>query len=83
MTREELLNVAPLQDVALLQATEKGLGFNLAKFADVCIEGATNKAINKACEWLKNYAHVFVSETTGDLNEVDLIDAFRKAMKGE
>lgn len=38
--------------------------------------------IDKACKWLKDYAHMFVSETIGDLNEVDLIDAFRKAMKG-
>ena len=37
--------------------------------------------IRKACKWLKDYAHTFVSETTGDLNEDDLISAFRKAMK--
>ena len=39
--------------------------------------------IRKACEWLKNYAHIYVSETTGDLTEDELINAFRKAMKGE
>lgn len=39
--------------------------------------------IRKACKWLKDYAHAFVSETTGDLNEDDLIYAFLKAMKGE
>ena len=39
--------------------------------------------IDKACEWLKDYAHIYVSETTGDLNEDDLINAFRKAMRGE
>lgn len=32
MTREELL------DVALLQAIEEGVGLNLAKYADMCIE---------------------------------------------
>ena len=37
--------------------------------------------IRKACKWLKDYAHMYVSETTGDLNEGDLINAFRKAMK--
>lgn len=40
------------------------------------------KFIRKACKWLKDYAHIYVSETTGDLNEDDLINAFRKAMKG-
>lgn len=40
-------------------------------------------AVEKACEWLKNYTHIYVSETTGDLNEDDLINAFHKAMKGE
>lgn len=39
--------------------------------------------IDRACKWLKNYAHIYVSETTGDLNEDDLIYAFLKAMKGE
>ena len=32
MTREEFLNVA------LLQATEEGIGIHLAKFADICIK---------------------------------------------
>lgn len=44
---------------------------------------ADETMIDKACEWLKNYAHIFVSETTGDLNEDELIDAFRTAMKGD
>lgn len=44
---------------------------------------ADRTMIEKACEWLKDYAHIYVSETTGDLNEVDLINAFLKAMKGE
>lgn len=39
--------------------------------------------IRKACKWLKLYAHIYVSETTGDLNEDDLINAFRKAMSKE
>lgn len=36
--------------------------------------------IRKACKWLKDYAHIYVSETTGDINEDELINAFRKAM---
>ena len=47
-----------------------------AKYADETM-------LEKACKWLKDYAHMYVSETTGDLNEVDLINDFRKAMKGE
>ena len=39
--------------------------------------------IDKACKWLKDYAHMYVSETTGDLNEDELINEFRKYMKGE
>lgn len=38
--------------------------------------------IDKACEWLKDYAHMFVSETTGDLDENSLINIFYKAMEG-
>ena len=43
---------------------------------------ADETMIDKACEWLKDYAHIYVSETTGDLNEDDLINDFLKAMKG-
>ena len=39
--------------------------------------------IRKACKWLKDYAHMYVSETTGDINEDELISAFCKAMKEE
>lgn len=46
-------------------------------------EWADRTMIEKACDWLKDYAHMFVSETTGDLNEDDLIYSFLKAMKGE
>ena len=39
--------------------------------------------IDKACKWLKDYAHMFVSETTGDLDENSLINIFYKAMEGD
>lgn len=45
-------------------------------------ENGYKEAVNKACEWLKNYAHMYVSETTGDVNEDDLINAFRNTMEG-
>ena len=38
--------------------------------------------IRKACRWLKRYAHLYVSETTGDLNEDELINDFCKTMRG-
>lgn len=44
-------------------------------------ENGYKEAVDKACDWLKNYAHIYVSETTGDLTEDELINAFRKAMK--
>lgn len=44
---------------------------------------ADETMLTKACEWLKNYAHIYVSETTGDLSEDGLINAFCNAMKGE
>lgn len=46
-------------------------------------EWADRTMIDKACEWLKDYAYMFVSETTGDLYEDDLINDFRKDMKGD
>lgn len=55
-------------------------------FADALRRGAQwadRTMIDKACEWLKDYAHMFVSETTGDLIEDELINAFREAMKRE
>ena len=52
-------------------------------FNDIIYKNGYEEAVDKACKWLKDYAHVFVSETTGDLDEDDLIYAFRKAMKGE
>ena len=55
-------------------------------FADALRRGAEwadRTMIDNACKWLKDYAHIYVSETTGDLTEDELINAFRKAMKGE
>lgn len=50
---------------------------------EVSARWADRTMIEKACKWLKDYAHMYVSETTGDLNEGDLINDFRKDMKGE
>lgn len=80
MTRKELLNVA------LLQATEEGVGINLAKFAEICIEWATNETINKACEWLTRELcytargiNLFNNKTATD----EFVESFYKAMKGD
>ena len=72
MTREEDINLTAKKYCFDEYITM--LGFIAgAKWADETM-------IENACKWLKNYAHTFVSETTGDLNEDELINAFRKAM---
>ena len=40
-----------------------------------------NGILNKACEWLRTNAHFFVSEFSGDMNEKELVEEFRKAME--
>ena len=57
--------------------------YELEAAFDKGAEWADRTMIDKACEWLKDYAYMFVSETTGDLYEDDLINDFRKDMKGE
>ena len=42
-----------------------------------------NGILNKACEWLRTNAHFFVSEFSGDMNEKELVEEFRKAMEEE
>ena len=39
--------------------------------------------INKACNWLNEWAHLSVNDLTGELDEKDLIERFRKAMMEE
>lgn len=87
MTREDVVNsygykVAKASvDYSQKYAKDDELqGIVMETFEDAADFGY-NLAIEKACNWLTEYAHMFVSETTGDLNEDDLISAFRKAMK--
>lgn len=50
------------------------------------IKGATEQQtidIDKACEWLKEFANFSVNDNTGSLDEQDLVERFRKAMQGE
>lgn len=89
MTREDIVNsysykVAKASvDYSQKYAKDDKLqGIVMDTFEDAADFGY-NLAIEKACDWLKDYAHMFVSETTGDLTEDELINAFRKAMKGE
>lgn len=42
---------------------------------------ARNEVITKACWWLRENAHFFVSDTTGDIDEEKLVEEFRKAME--
>lgn len=43
----------------------------------------TDAFIEKACEWLKENTYFYVNDYTGSLNEENLIEDFRKAMRGE
>lgn len=89
MTREDVVNsygykVAKASvDYSQKYAKDDELqGIVMDTFEDAAKFGY-NLAIDKACKWLKDYAYMFVSETTGDLYEDDLINDFRKDMKGE
>lgn len=42
-----------------------------------------NAIIDKACEWLKEFANFSVNDNTGSLDEQDLVERFKQAMKGE
>ena len=86
MTRKEIVNsyiykiTRKAVDYSQKYAKDDELqGIVIDTFEDAAKFGY-NLSIELACEWLKDYAHIFVSETTGDLNEDDLINAFRKAM---
>ena len=80
MTRVEILSVAQLQ------ATEEGLGINLAKFADLCIEWATNVAVDKACEWLTRelcYTARGINLFSNKAATDEFVESFKQAMKGD
>lgn len=86
MTRKEIVNsyiykiTRKAVDYSQKYAKDDELqGIVLDTFEDAAKFGY-NLAIELACEWLKDHAHIFVSETTGDINEDDLIYAFLKAM---
>ena len=86
MTRKEIVNsyiykiTRKAVDYSQKYAKDDELqGIVLDTFEDAAKFGY-NLAIKLACEWLKDHAHIFVSETTGDINEDDLIYAFLKAM---
>jgi hypothetical protein len=37
--------------------------------------------VDKACEWLKNNAYFYVNDLTGSLDEISLIEDFKKALE--
>lgn len=50
------------------------------------LKGATEQKqidIDNACNWLENNAYLFVNDNTCSLDEKNLVEQFRKAMKGE
>lgn len=42
---------------------------------------ADKTTIDKACEWLQNWASLSVNDTTDSLDEEDLVKRFKKAME--
>ena len=42
---------------------------------------ADRAALSKACQWLRENAHFYVSDFTGTLDENKLIEDFKKAME--
>ena len=47
------------------------------------LEITEKELIDKACWWLRETAHFYVSDFTGELDDNGLVEDFKKAMKGE
>ena len=45
------------------------------------IEYGRKQMIDKACEWLNDYAYFYVNDYTGSLDEKALVEQFRKVME--
>lgn len=52
-----------------------------AQWADAHPQFSREEFIEKACKWLKENAHFYVSDFTGTLDENKLIEDFKKAME--
>lgn len=56
-----------------------------AKFvSDACLqmsEWERNRFMEKACLWLRETAHFYVSDFTGELDDNGLLEDFKKAME--
>jgi hypothetical protein len=56
-----------------------------AKFvSDACMQMAgweRNRFMEKACLWLRETAHFYVSDFTGELDDNGLLEDFKKAME--
>lgn len=48
--------------------------------AEECYRLGYNDAVDNVCQWLKNWACFSVDETTGTINENDLIERLRKGI---
>ena len=89
MTREEIEKNRQYQLTgAAIDYCRKELphydGEALGEIADAFEAGAEwehRKLVEKACEWLRTNAHFFVSEFSGDMNEKELVEEFRKSME--
>ncbi|MEE1517366.1 MAG: hypothetical protein UF228_07195 [Lachnospiraceae bacterium] len=52
-----------------------------AKWADANPQFSKEKFIEKACWWLRETAHFYVSDFTGELDDNGLLEDFKKAME--
>lgn len=95
MTREEQIIEAGTYHLCELRPT-KTCGHNMhelayisrnlafeagAKWADANPQFSKEKFIEKACWWLRETAHFYVSDFTGDLDDNGLLEDFKKAME--
>ena len=82
MTREE--QIQRESEVYALTANQFDIQLAFIKgveWADENPKFSKEEFIEKACEWLKENAHFYVSDFTGTIDENKLTEDFKKAME--
>lgn len=81
MTREEQI-IATSKEYYEKPNLSMRVGFiEGAKWADANPQFSKEEFIEKACEWLGDNTHFYVSAFTGTLDENNMIEDFKKAME--
>lgn len=76
MTREELV-----KQKAQEFASSGEFSPSLTECFIAGVEWENNRFMEKACWWLRETAHFYVSDFTGELDDNGLIEDFKKAME--